>query len=106
MSTIKHNPVDDTIQLTEHEKQHLQEIIDAAIDSECSYEKDNISNAGWDFLQNKVPDILLNKLSTDYKIGDFEFIEDIDEDVAYRYLQSEINDYEEEYGNIRSYKGY
>ncbi len=89
--------------LTKYDEQHIRDAIAAAIDDECGYEKDNITAVGWYFLQNEAPDIIFDKISLDYVAGDFDSINDINEDVAYSYLQSEINDYEEEHGNIRSY---
>jgi len=87
------------------QKDKLENLINDAINKECDYETDNITNKAWDFFENKAPQIVYDKIADDYSYGDFESFDDINDETVDNYLQDVINDYEEEHGNIRSYRG-
>lgn len=96
---------DVNLPFSEEEKEKLEEMINAAICDECSYNKDNITNDAWDFFENSAPAIILNYIAHDIKVGDVDGADDVDYELINHYLKCAICEYEKTHGNIRDYSG-
>ena len=67
-------------------KTKIENIIEDAIESELSYQKDYITHAGWSFLEDKAAKLVLNKIERNY--DDEEEIaelaeQDMEQDIQY-----------------------
>lgn len=72
--------------------ENIKNLIDAAIQNELRYEKDNITSDGWTFLEEKAPDLVLAKIdSDDYETITADEIESLLQDVIYEYEQTHAN---------------
>ncbi len=96
---------DSELPFSEEEKEKLEDMINDAINDECSYNKDNLTNDAWDFFENSAPAIVLNNIAQDIKAGDVEGVDDVDLISVNIYLQDAIRKYEEKHGAIRDYVG-
>jgi hypothetical protein len=80
--------------------EHIETLIDNAIQSELSYDKDYITNDGWEFLENEAKEQTYNAILKDYDDDD---IDTITSDAIESYLSEVIYEYEQTHANIRYY---
>ena len=78
----------------------INDMIDTAIQSELSYQKDLIKNTTWDFLENKAPELTLETIFQDY-YDNIEEISTLSYDDIVDYLNKTIAKYENEHGSLR-----
>jgi len=86
---------------SEEEKEKLENMIDEAINDECGYNTDNITNAAWDFFENSASAIILNKIANALINEDIETFDEITIETVDEYLQDAILEFEKEHGFIR-----
>lgn len=84
----------------------LEYMICDAIEKELGYQTDNITRAGWAFLDDEAEKLVMAKIAEDYDFDNDGNIADenaneISETDIYGYLQDVIKDYESEHGAIR-----
>ena len=78
----------------------INDMIDTAIQSELSYQKDLIKNTTWDFLENKAPELTLETIFQDH-YDNIEEISTLSYDDIVDYLNKTIAKYENEHGSLR-----
>lgn len=78
-------------------------MISNAVNNELSYDKDHITSKAWDFFDNKIENIIFEKIKIDIDEENIEDIDDIDEDMIEEYMQAAIEEFEVDCGRIRDY---
>lgn len=80
--------------------------ISDAINSECGYDKDNITNKAWDFFENDAENMILSYIESDFNTDseniDAEISELTDKDIT-DYLENAMYEFESNHGYIRQY---
>lgn len=84
-------------------KETLENKIDYAIQCELSYQKDNITSEGWNFLEEKAPALVMAKLTKSCDDDENELSELTHEDVVAA-LTEIITEYEQTHANIRYFE--
>jgi len=93
-----------TVNLTDEQKEKLEDMIDEAINDECSYAKHQITSAAWDFFENNASRIVFDTIIKAIADDEIEF-DDVDSILVNHYLQDAIHEYEKKHGFIREYAG-
>ena len=80
--------------------EHISDLIDTVIQTELAYDKDYITNDGWNFLENDAKEQTYNALLKDY---DEDELDTITANNIEPYLSAVICEYEQTHANIRYY---
>lgn len=80
--------------ITSETSNSIQAKIDKAIQCELRYDTDSLTSAAWDFLENKAPSLILNKIKE-------EDDDEITQSTIDSYLADIIAEYEETHANLR-----
>lgn len=76
--------------------ENFAEKIDTVIQDELRYDTDSITSDGWDFLENKAPELIAQKC-----IDEDAEIDELTEEDIQNYLNDIITEYEQTHANIR-----